>query len=134
MKFIVTVACFVGLSLGCAYADEELLDLRGPHPPGQVIEGVVLPKLQERCPVNYPVIAQRLREAGMVKLEYVVEVDGTTSDVSVVTSSGYEDLDAAAIECTKRLLYSPAKHSGQPVRARWQSVQVYRLPPLGHRN
>lgn len=52
------------------------------------------------------------------QLKFIVERDGTVSDVKVITKSGTSAFDAEAIRVVKKLKkWSPAKLNGQAVRA-----------------
>ena len=47
---------------------------------------------------NYPLEAQKNQWEGRLNLTFVVEADGTVSDIILIRSSGYEVLDEAAIK------------------------------------
>lgn len=50
---------------------------------------------------NYPMEAQKNQWEGRLNLMFVVEADGTVSDIILIRSSGYEVLDEAAIKAIK---------------------------------
>jgi len=50
---------------------------------------------------NYPLEAQKNQWEGRLSLTFVVEADGTVSDIILIHSSGYEVLDEAAIKAIK---------------------------------
>jgi protein TonB len=50
---------------------------------------------------NYPLEAQKNQWEGRLSLTFVVESDGTVSDIILVHSSGHEILDEAAIKAIK---------------------------------
>jgi protein TonB len=79
-------------------------------------------------PVVYPENAQRAGEEGTVVVGVYVTESGRVTRANVAKSSGYTDLDNAAIETAMRWHFVPAIHSGK-VAADWASVQVvYKLP------
>ena len=63
----------------------------------------------------YPPAARRAREEGNVLLRLNIDKDGTVSSVTVIGSSGYSDLDDAALQELKEWRYSPARKDGIPV-------------------
>jgi len=63
----------------------------------------------------YPAHAAACKETGEVKLQFTVGADGTVSDVQIVSSSGYADLDTAAVLTAQRWRYVPATKAGAPV-------------------
>jgi protein TonB len=62
-------------------------------------------------PPQYPARALRRHEEGDVKLKILVEPDGTAGQVTVIDSSGYSDLDDAAVETVKNWHFKPAKRA-----------------------
>ena len=65
----------------------------------------------------YPRVALRNRQEGTVVLRLLVLPSGEIGDVNVVKSSGYPQLDAAALVETGNWRYLPAVRSGEPVSA-----------------
>jgi periplasmic protein TonB len=82
----------------------------------------------EPTPVVYPKEAQRAGEEGTVLLNVYVTWSGKPQKIDVAASSGYRDLDNAAVETAANWRYVPALHDGDTA-SDWASVQVvYRLP------
>jgi protein TonB len=72
--------------------------------------------------------AQRSGEQGDVYLKVYVHENGSGDRVQVAKSSGYPDLDNAAIESVLNWRYIPASQNGQTV-ADWTTLHlVYQLP------
>lgn len=71
----------------------------------------------ERTPPRYPPLAKRLREQGEVRLRVELDENGHIGRVTVVSSSGYPRLDAAARTAIKSWHCRPPEHEGHPVRA-----------------
>lgn len=63
----------------------------------------------------YPRIALLNRQQGVVTLRLLVLSNGQVGDVNVVKSSGYPQLDAAALIGTGYWRYLPAVRNGEPV-------------------
>ena len=79
-------------------------------------------------PVIYPVKAQQAGEEGTVIMSVYVNNSGKAKKIAVSKSSGYVDLDTAAVETALNWHYVPAIHGGDTV-ADWAAVQVvYKLP------
>lgn len=74
----------------------------------------------------YPEGLRRKNSTAVVVVQFTVTADGTVTDVSVVTSSGYPDADAAAMRLVSAYRYSPAENEyGRPVAA--QGTQTVRF-------
>lgn len=63
----------------------------------------------------YPPHAAACKETGEVKLQFTIGTDGTVSDVQIVSSSGYGDLDTSAVLTAQHWRYVPAIKAGAPV-------------------
>lgn len=57
-------------------------------------------------------------QPGSVLLTYVIEIDGSVQHVTVLKSSGFKELDVAAVEIWRHAKFAPppGKLDGQPVR------------------
>lgn len=66
---------------------------------------------------DYPAAARRARSQGTVTLEIAVLVSGGAGDVRVAASSGFAELDVAAIEAVRDWRFSPAASGGVPVES-----------------
>ena len=58
---------------------------------------------------DYPKGARQRGEEGNVDLELAISANGRVESVSVVRSSGYPELDAAAVRAAKNARFTPAK-------------------------
>lgn len=78
--------------------------------------------------LKYPVIAQENGIQGTVHCEFVVETDGTLTDIKIKKSSGYTSLDQEALRFIKSMpKWIPAKSNGQPVRTGMSIPVHFRL-------
>jgi hypothetical protein len=90
----------------------------------RVIEGVTVVYPEELAVLDPPTD----RPAGVVRLEYVVGVDGVPFDL-VVTDSVHEGLDQIALEATRALRYEPATFRGQAVEVKLVIEIPFEAPP-----
>ena len=73
---------------------------------------------------EYPPASRRAGEAGTVQLRCFVQESGKCTEVSVVKSSGFENLDQAAVkEVQRNWRFVPGKEDGKPVAA-WHTFAV----------
>ena len=72
---------------------------------------------------SYPVLAQRLHQQGQVILKVLVLPSGQVGDVQVLQSSGFAQLDAAALTGVGDWHYVPAVRDHRPVSA-WIRVNI----------
>jgi TonB family protein len=75
---------------------------------------------------SYPPLSTVLGEEGDVVVSFLVNANGTVSEVKVAQSSGFPRLDEATLRAAQQLLYTPAKSAGRTVacrnelRVRWR--------------
>jgi protein TonB len=73
---------------------------------------------------SYPSLSRRLGEAGTVRLNILVNPDGSVVRLELVQSSGYPRLDQSAMETVQSSWkFEPARQDGQPVSA-WVIVPI----------
>lgn len=72
----------------------------------------------------YPVLAMRRHQEGDVILKVLVLPNGEVGDVAVLRSSGFAQLDAAALNGVGGWYYVPAVRRHRPVPA-WTAVRVH---------
>ena len=103
------------LSAGTASAQSDARDERQRSPasdvtPSRAIDGT------HNCAGYYPDSARRANESGDVLVGYDVAADGAISNVTVVKSSGFADLDGAARACvSQHWRNAPAMKAGVAV-------------------
>lgn len=71
----------------------------------------------ERTPPVYPPLARRLGDTGKVVLRVELDETGRVSTAKVVTSSGSNRLDEAALAAVRTWRCHPAQRNGQTVRS-----------------
>jgi protein TonB len=73
---------------------------------------------------SYPPLSRRLGEAGTVRLNILVNPNGSIARLELVQSSGYPRLDQSAIETVQSSWkFEPARQDGEPVSA-WVIVPI----------
>lgn len=65
-------------------------------------------------PPKYPPQAVREHHTGKVILKVLIATDGSPKEVTVEKSSGYRELDQAAIAAAKTWMFNPGSKGGQP--------------------
>ncbi|HTT85569.1 MAG TPA: energy transducer TonB [Rhizomicrobium sp.] len=76
----------------------------------------------------YPDSARAAGEQGTILIDVLIRSDGRLSKFRVAQSSGYGDLDDAAVQSVLNWHFAPATRDGDPVTD-WTTVKVeYRLP------
>lgn len=79
-------------------------------------------------PVQYPSSAVSAGEEGTVLVQAEVDVSGRVVDVRLARSSGYPDLDAAAVQSISGWSFLAATKDGKPM-AQWVAVPIrFQLP------
>lgn len=76
---------------------------------------------------HYPAQARENGVEGDVKVEIVVEPNGTVSSAKIIKSSGSLALDNAALNAAKQAKVSPKKMNGIPVRSRYIAPFRFKL-------
>ena len=67
--------------------------------------------------IRYPTDAITAEIVGRVIVQFVVELDGTASDI-VVVRSVYPSIDAASVDAVRRARFEPGREGRRPVRVR----------------
>ena len=73
------------------------------------------PALIQSVPPEYPYKARKAGLTGKVFLKFIVNVDGSVSDVSVLGTIGSEAFHQAAIDAISKFRFKPAEHNGKVV-------------------
>jgi protein TonB len=72
---------------------------------------------------DYPVESLATRETGMTTLRYVVLEEGSIGPTEILSSSGSQRLDDAAVVIVRRWRFTPAMQGGRPIRV-WLRANV----------
>lgn len=76
---------------------------------------------------EYPSVARRYGQEGLVTLEVLVSERGQPLEVKLAKSSGFSTLDQAAVDGVKRWTFTPAKEGDTPVVSRVEVPVRFRL-------
>lgn len=82
-----------------------------------------------RCAIRpeYPKGARQRGEQGTVVLEIEVDAGGVCAAASVAASSGFPELDAAAVKAARAARFTPARAEDRPVASTARLSLVFRL-------
>ena len=80
------------------------------------------------CMSDYPPEAVAAHHEGTVTLAFTITDTGTVADPKVASSSGYAELDAAALACVQDWRYHPAMQNGQPIAVTWKAQVKWSIP------
>lgn len=107
-------------------AQTDVIDLID-NPPADAGR-IVLPRLLDATLVNPPE-SQEKKERGRVRLTFVVNTDGTVSDVKITGASQYFRLNDAAVASILSRAYDPATLDGKPVAVRIWAIDTFNPDP-----
>ena len=106
------VAAFVVLFSGAAAAEPPPLSFGRPNV----------------CTSDYPPEAAAAGHEGTVLLAFTITDEGSVVDPKVDVSSGYPELDAAALACVTNWRYHPAMQNGKPISVPWKAEVRWSMP------
>lgn len=89
---------------------------------GGLIDGRLLKGGYQVTP-RYPESARRAGIGGTALLKFLVQADGSVANVTIEQSSGYADLDYAAVQAIRRWRFEPARKDHRAVAA-WAVLPV----------
>jgi len=90
----------------------------------QHLTTVVEPKPLKRVHPKYPINAARNSREGWAKLSFIIEQDGSVSNVIANETSGSLDFTKAATKAVKQWKYQPAMENGEPIQQCVNSVKI----------
>jgi TonB family protein len=79
------------------------------------------------CMNDYPESAVWDGAEGTAQVAFRIDADGRVKNVTLVKSTGHEDLDAATLGCVSRWAYKPAMRDGIAVEVPWQAMVQWKL-------
>ncbi|MBA5640313.1 energy transducer TonB [Duganella sp. LX20W] len=75
----------------------------------------------KNCKAEYPKASLMNEEQGTVSMMFLVKADGTVADSKVEKSSGFKNLDKAAIKAISACKFKPGTKDGAPAET-WTKV------------
>lgn len=85
------------------------------------------PQALNRLTPVYPRSARRKGREGTVVVEAVVRESGSVESAQVVSTSGFADLDGAAVKAVRKAEFAPAREDGVAVSGRIRLTFEFRL-------
>ena len=79
------------------------------------------------CKVDYPKASLMNEEQGTVRLAFQVAADGTVTDSQVEKSSGFKNLDKAAIKGLSACKFKPGTKDGNPAASSTKVDYAWKL-------
>jgi protein TonB len=70
---------------------------------------------------EYPKSSLRNEETGTSTISFLISADGSVKDSKITRSSGFRDLDKAAVAALSKCRFKPATENGQAVET-WSPV------------
>ena len=84
------------------------------------------PKLENNIEINYPKIMQSSNIEGKSIAEFIVDEDGSTSQISIVESLG-PAFDYEMISAIKIMHFEPAELEGNPISVKYKLPVQFKL-------
>jgi len=85
------------------------------------------------CTDDYPTEAVQAGHQGQIGLAFTITAEGTVQDPHILNSSGYPELDQAALACVQNWRYKPAIRNNVPVAVPWRASVSFGLnAPFEH--
>lgn len=88
------------------------------------ITTVIEPEPIKRISPRYPKSAARNKREGWARLSYIIEEDGSVSNVLVTSTSGSADFAKASKAAVLKWKFKPATENGKPIQQCVNSVQL----------
>jgi len=85
---------------------------------------IIEPVPIKRIHPKYPMKAAREGRSGWTKYSFIIEKDGSVSNIVEIDSSGSKDISKAGLKAIKQWQYQPAMENGQPIQQCVNTVQL----------
>lgn len=95
-----------------------------PAPPPPIVLPSSSAAYLHNPPPPYPAASRQLGEAGRVVVRVFIGLDGTALQAQLAVSSGYDRLDAVALQTARRWRYVPGREGGMP-KPMWFDVPIH---------
>ncbi len=135
MKLTLPLLLILGLLVSSCSGSSEMQSVELPTlPPDTEIFSAVdqMPEMQpDQFGVyqylRYPDDARRAKREGRTVVAFVVDTEGAVKNVEVASSSGYDDLDRAAMRAVAQVIFTPGMMDGGPVNVSMMQPVQFRL-------
>jgi len=108
------ILCFSSLLLPCIGFAET----------SQHLSTITNAKVSERVNPKYPIELVRANIEGWAKASYIVETDGSVSNVIITDSSGYKSFERETIKAIKKWKFTPAQENGKAIQQCHNNIQM----------
>lgn len=98
-----------------------------PAPSAQDNAAITEAVLVKGASARYPPSAMRAQQEGWVIVSFMIDPDGRTSHIDVVSSEPRRVFDRAAIEAVGRYVFTPATRGGVPTASKQQQRIEFKL-------
>jgi protein TonB len=98
-----------------------------PAPPVKTVRTAAVANFSTCAKPEWPRSSLRNEETGTVTLAFVIGVDGRVVESKVTKSSGYRELDRAAVNGISKCVFKPGTIDGKPEQASMQMQYVWTL-------
>ena len=102
---------FAKLGAGTAAASPTAATTVIPDTAAEILDFITCPK------PPYPMASIRNEETGKTTMRFAIAPTGEVMDAVIASSSGFRDLDQAALGAMRACLFRPASKNGVPVDA-----------------
>lgn len=98
-----------------------------PVPPAKSIKTAAVANFSTCAKPEWPRSSLRNEETGTVTLAFVIGVDGSVVESRVTKSSGFRELDKAAVNAISKCVFKPGTTDGKPEQSSMQMQYVWTL-------
>ncbi len=98
-----------------------------PAPPARSIKTAAVANFNTCAKPEWPRSSLRNEETGTVTLAFVIGVDGSVVESKIMKSSGYRELDKAAVNAISKCVFKPGTTDGKPEQSSMQMQYVWTL-------
>jgi TonB family protein len=127
LAMLVTIGAFGVVRFAPQFSNLNFSNLHWPQQSQIAFRAKPLPDPATPHRIAYPRIAVRNQQEGTVVVRLLVLTNGEVGDANLVRSSGYPQLDAAALVGAGNWRYLPALRNGKPVSAEVDVAIRFRL-------
>lgn len=138
MKLILPLLLILGLFITACSGSSEVSEAPAENfptlPPDAEIFSAVdqMPEMQPDQfgiyqYLRYPDDARRAKREGRTVVAFVVDTEGAVKNIEVASSSGYDDLDRAAMRALAQVSFTPGVMGGETVNVSMMQTVHFRL-------
>ena len=96
-------------------------------PPAKLIHVAAVVDFSTCAKPEWPKASLRNEETGVVTLSFLIGIDGRVAESKIVKSSGFRELDKAAVNGISKCVFKPGTTDGKPEASSMQMQYVWTL-------